>query len=276
MARYLGRVPQLEHKVHVVAAMLATCERTDTLLQVAAVAPGKSVLEAVLRVQKFNGSTHTLGLLGRGFDAAGNDWTPGSMRQVVERLHQRALPELSTPFTPEGSLASIFGAAEHAEAAVGVVDQGVDDGNVVERLQLVQKALAVGRTAQQKFIAARDYVQGLLFSLAGVQYHVRVLEGVCLQELVENGFQGLPVQVHVSLVKIKEHVARRISNDLRKMARLLLHLGPHRRVGGGEEPLAAGFVQALRIHLLIQLCPCLHPSQHCLLDILRCHLSCHI
>ena len=83
VARDLGGVPQLEHKVHVVAAMLATCERTDTLLQVAAVAPGESVLEAVLGVQKFNGSTHTLGLLGRGFDAAGNDWTPCSMRQVV-------------------------------------------------------------------------------------------------------------------------------------------------------------------------------------------------
>ena len=227
MTRDFGRVPQLEHKVHVVAAMLSTCKRTDTLLQVAAVAPGKSVLEAVLRVQKFNSSTHTLGLLGRGFDAAGNDWTPCSMRQVIERLHQRALPELSTPSTPEGSIASKFGAAEHAEAAVGVVDQGVDDGNVVERLQLVQEALAVGRTAQQKFIAARDYVQGLLFALAGIQHHVCVLKRVCLQELVENRFQGLPVQVYISLVKIKKHMARRISNHLGVVARLLLHLGPH-------------------------------------------------
>jgi len=227
VTRDFGRVPQLEHKVHVVAAMLSTCKRTDTLLQVAAVAPGKSVLEAVLRVQKFNSSTHTLGLLGRGFDAAGNDWTPCSMRQVIERLHQRALPELSTPSTPEGSIASKFGAAEHAEAAVGVVDQGVDDGNVVERLQLVQEALAVGRTAQQKFIAARDYVQGLLFALAGIQHHVCVLKRVCLQELVENRFQGLPVQVYISLVKIKKHMARRISNHLGVVARLLLHLGPH-------------------------------------------------
>ena len=248
---------QLQHDVHVVVSMHSPCERTpmDADLQVSHPAPPQLVLDLdVDHAEPLHGvldtRRHQCGCergCGRGCGRG-----PLHDGQLLQRLHERALPVLVRPRAFEWALHVELGAPQHAEAAVARVDCHVctNDGVVVDGHAL-EKLCSLGGRLEQKLVAARHDVERLLRVGAGVEQDVGVLEVHGVKYFVEHGLERLPLRVDVSVVKVKEQVAWSVGNDFGVVSGLSLHALPHVFVAGSKERLAAAVVDALRINLLI-------------------------